>query len=224
MEKIEAGKKRTIIWAVTFLLLCVAVGTGWGLLSEKALGAEPSTRAAARPICIVDGEHVECQTAARRKVNQFKDGRLGRASGIRVRAVFRQPAVAKEQWVNKITWKLRHNPRQAAPFREKYAGKVARTCDRCLAYEMYGKMVRDANCTGKGAVSSRARSWACKYATSGPGPELTKQQIQNGGAVILCGGAVAIGVASSTATAGTTSFIALWGAVSCGWSFWMAID
>ncbi len=44
------------------------------------------------------------------------------------------------------------------------------------------------------------------------------------GAVVLCGGGVVIGVVTSTASAGTTAFVAAWGATACGWAAWMGMD
>ena len=212
--------KRKVAYVVVFLLLCVAVGAGWGALSDKAFGSVPVQRS------VVSGEETQagearcCPRLARKYARQFRSGRIHHASGFRPGRVFHAPRRARRVIVNKTHRYLRSHP---GHLRSLPAPAGLRsgcdTSERCYAYRLYAEMREDASCVSRGVPSNRAH--AC---IRPPESKLTKEQIQKLGGLVLCGGSVAFGVATSPFSAGTTAFVAMWGAAACGWSFWMSFD
>jgi hypothetical protein len=200
---------------VVVLLVAVLVGAtmGWvgGTLVNRADG---STRVLHRDELNVPA--VDIRPRHKRSASRFREGRIHHSSGFRPSRVFRSPRVARGIFVTKI---------ERALARHRTARLTAGVCehpgnDRLCAYEIYGHLQEKASCADRGPAYPTAEG-TCWFPQTRP---FTKQEIQTGGAVFFCGGTVIIGVATSGATAGTTAFIAMWGAASCGWAFWDAID
>lgn len=220
----RSNPKRAIITLIVVTVLALVIGGlgGWAFNRASAAPAE-GHRTVAR--CMeMDGQACPSPTARdRRAAKKWRAGRIHHASGFNPRRAFVRPVVARRVWVNKITRTLRHaNARQQSAVHRRLDVDGTKCTDRQCAFELYGQMVRDAGCVDAGQAAYPIDPGTCKYPDSAR--RLTKDDIQNGGMVILCGGSVAIGAATSTATFGTTAFIAAWGATACGWAFWTVVD
>ncbi len=217
--------KRKVVWVVLFLLLCVAVGAGWGALSDRAFGGAPARPVAAgAPYQQVGeqqaGEASCCPKLARQYARKFRRGRIHHAHGFRPGKVFHAPRKARRIIVNKTYRYLKSHPGHLKEIpRPAGLRGGCESNERCFAYKLYGEMVDDASCVSRGVPTNRAGT--CLRT---PESKLTKEQVQRLGLVTLCGGSVAFGAATSPLSGGATAFIAMWGAAACGWSFWMTFD
>jgi hypothetical protein len=213
--------RKAFAFVALIVLLGLLIGFGFPALVDAAWSAErsgttpESTEAA--PVC-GPGNQVECK----KYVRAFKAGRYGRSRGLPVQKMFASPKVARKVWVTKITRKIQKAcatpiARPSAEGTSVTCTRAARMCDRCLAYEMYRDMVQHATCSGRGHLDPDDELCRAKY--PGTGPQLTKRQIQIGGAAILCAGNVAI-----AARGGAGLLAGLFGGVACGWALWEAVD
>ncbi len=142
-------------------------------------------------------------TAPQYAVKKFKNGKMGRSHGVKPSKIFANPKVAKRIFVRKIQRKLdRRYGRSAAPHSASW---------------YYREALDDATCVGTGTYSPYSSGFdVCVL--EGPETKMTKEDIQNTGAVTFCLGSVAFGAA----TAGSGYLITGWGAASCTWSLWLA--
>lgn len=204
-----------VIVAVTVLAL--AIGALLGTVANEADGAvAPRSGTSSQKSCVTDS-NTPCPSVKkkhRKAARKFKAGKIHHSSGFKPGRVFKRPKAAKRIFVNRIENVLHKSGKQTA-FAEPGC------TNRCEAFKIYRRLAADANCVDRGR-SFPIDPATCKYPDSTK--QFTKQQIQTGGTAILCGGGVAIGVATSGATVGVTAFAAVWGATACGWSFWDAID
>ena len=220
--------KQKVAWVVLFLLLCVAVGAGWGALSDRAFGAAPTVVAGA-PYQQMGKEQASeqqesaascCPKLAKKLARKFRRGKIHHAHGFKPGKVFHAPRKARRVIVNKTYRYLKAHPGHLKQVpRPAGLRSGCESNERCFAYELYGEMVEDASCVSSGVPTNRAGT--CLRT---PESKLTKKQIQRLGLVTLCGGSVAFGAATSPLSGGATAFIAMWGAASCGWSFWLTFD
>ena len=222
---------RAVAFAVAVILLGLLIGFGFPALVDAAWSAEK--RAAATVTVTVPGTGVDesepvCgpgnEAECRKYVRAFKAGRTGRSHGLPVRKLFQRPKAARGVWVDKITVRIKKAcHRDLAHQRADGNVAVCRTadqerCDRCLAYDLYRDMVRNATCSGRGDLDAvNDRLCAARY--PGSGPRLTKRQVQIGGAAVLCAGNVAI-----AARGGGGLLAGLFGGAACGWALWESID
>ena len=184
------------------------VDAAWSAKAPAATAQAEEDLSPPNARCVLNGDEVPCST----HVKKFKNGNYGRSKGLPVNKLFANPAAAKEVFVTKITRKLK----SAKPNSTIGRMVAERKCDRCLAYEMYADMVKNASCVGKGSLSPDSHLCRAKY--PGEGPQLTKKQLQIGGAAVLCAGGAAI-----TGSRGGL-FAGLFGAATCGWALWTAVD
>lgn len=200
------------------------------LTTVKANGAEaPAQTQSQTPIsnrCPVTNGDGGCWFGPKVSAKRFRHGYFHRTHGIPVRHVFKAPKVAKRIFVRKITRKIghlsaRHRARIVAHFGSSRGGIGTACTDNCLAWKMYGELASTAGCVG--AHSPLSTAGTCR---SGTNAGVTKDQVQKGGAVVICGAFVVIGVLSAPETAGggTVAMTALAGTFSCGWSAWMMFD
>jgi len=214
-----------VIWLVLFTLLCVGVGYGWATLSESAFGATPATVSQVDDQETIDTSQASGVPAPRRYAKRFRAGKMGRDDGFRPGKWFGAPKKARRMWTRKIARYLENHPKQWAELRKSGKVSVARSCypaSTCWGAELYSRARENATCVA--GTGYPAYTDACRKGDPLNARGLTIETLQKIGAVILCGGAVGIGAVTSTASAGTTAFIAVWGATSCAWSFWMGFD
>jgi hypothetical protein len=203
------------------------IGGGWAFLSEKAFGAtddKVTSKVLLEPSCSTSGDACPVvKKKHRRSARQFRNGKFHRSDGFAPAAVFKKPKASRRIFVRKIR-RVMENA-QSSNTSAKYAAMTGdlpcHSTDRSCAFKIYRDMVSNSTCADRGVAYPTSEANTCYLPST---RRITKEDVQVGGAVILCGGAVAIGVATSTASGGTTAFVAAWGATSCGWAFWSSID
>jgi hypothetical protein len=221
--------RRFWVWAVVFVVLMALVGGTWGWLSDRALGVEAGRPGSAPAVAQLVPTSEQCCSAdvrrfARRAARKFRSGGIRRDHGFRPGAVYRAPRQVREVWVSKIhRWILAHPGHLRTLSARRVGGRACYPSSRCYAAGLYADAVAHASCvTGSYPAASQG---ACDRAPWHNGPGLTKRQVQDLGSVVLCGGGVALGVATAPPTrGGSVAFVAFWGALACGWSFWTAVD
>lgn len=225
------SRRRFWIWAVVFILVMALLGGSWGWVSSRAFGTDPDrpapASAGAGAATVERGERCcseDVKRFARRAAKRFRAGKIRRDRGFRPGAVYRSPRAARRVWVRKIHRYLLAHPGHLRALEPRQVG--GRTCypaQKCYAQGLYGDTASRASCvTGSYPAVTQG---ACERAPWRNGPGLTKKQVQNLGSVVLCGGGVVLGVTSAPPTrGGSVLFVAFWGALTCGWSFWAAID
>lgn len=159
-----------------------------------------------------------CTVAPPKAAHKFRHHRYIRSHGFPAKRVWKNPKVARAVWVNKITRYLDRHPAKRRQVRHHLGAARGSGCtDRCLAYQVYGELMAGSNCVG----------WA--YPTYGThkcvypgGAKITKRGIQRAGSLVICGGAVVIGVVGAAGSDGvaTPAVVGMWGGLGCGWSFW----
>jgi len=202
------------------LLVVILIFVTLGIIGAKTMQA--ATGATATPL---SGPHTTerrsmcnyevgtpcANKAIRWDVARFKEGKMGRISGIKPARFFARPAVARSTFLPKIrTAAARYYGRDAAGHIKWPKGQSAAT-----AWD--GTMHKSTCTIGKRFTPYRTSKQMCTFA--GPGGGLTKKQVQDTGAVMFCAGGVAIAAAS-----GVGWFVIGFGAAACGWSMWMASD
>jgi hypothetical protein len=216
--------KRFVVTLVVVALVMFLLGAGSGYLIGEANGAPVAAGAAAPAAAAADmTAHADsCSTSGdacppikkkhRRWARKFRNGKITPGSGFNPKRVFARPRAARRIFVRKINRVLRAE------------GMTART-STVRARRIYRKFVMEGNCVSIGDHFARpgATSEVCRWADPAYKP-ITKRQVQIAGTFILCAAAVGIGVATSTATAGTTAMIAFVGASACGWGLWSKLD
>jgi hypothetical protein len=204
-------------FAITILVFTLL---GWvgGFAINRATSA-PS--AAAAQLCVSD-PGLAC--SIRTNVRHFKEGKLGRSAGYRAKLanLYRRPAAARRVWIHKI----------AAAIEEQNAELAAKGITARYAADdaplLYRKSTRRASCASAGgypAIASGKRTCNGYRVGRMNGPGLTKKQVQIGGAAVLCGTGVVLGLVAAGPTAGSTVYLlAGSGAASCLWATWSQID
>src|SRR4051812_33160276 len=82
---------RFALLVIVFILIGALVGGAWGVLSDKALGAEPAAR------CVTLGGDL-CPTVTtrhKRTATRLREGRCATPAGSPPSRVFKRPAYAK---------------------------------------------------------------------------------------------------------------------------------
>ncbi len=208
--------KRFVVTLVVVALVMFLLGAGGGYLVGEAYSAPPRAHAEVSPqveTCTVWGTTCPpIKKKHRRWAKKFRNGKIAHGSGFNPRRVFARPKASRRIFLRKINRVL-----QAS-------GDTAKV-SQARARRIYRTFVQEGNCVSIGDHFARpgAESQVCKWADPDYRP-ITKKQVQIAGTFILCGAAVGIGVATSTATAGTTAMIAFVGASACGWSLWSKLD
>jgi hypothetical protein len=216
--------KRFVVTLVVVALVAFLLGAGGGYLIGEANGASVATSPLAPAAVVTDmtPQADSCSTSGdacppikkkhRRWARKFRKGKIAHGSGFKPKRVFTRPRAARRIFVRKINRVLRAE------------GMSART-SQTRARTIYRNLRMEGNCVSIGDHFARpgATSEVCRWADPDYKP-ITKRQVQIAGTFILCGAAVGIGVATSTATAGTTAMIAFVGASACGWGLWSKLD
>lgn len=222
-------RKRFWVWAVTFILVMALLGASWALVSDNAWGRQTVDRGTQhlqedRPDGAVECCSADVKRFARKAAKRFRAGHIRRDHGFRPGAVYRAPQQARRVWVGKIhRWILAHPGHLRALPPRSVAGRACYPAQTCYAADLYQDTVGGASCV-TGSYPAAAQG-ACDRAPWHNGPGLTKKQVQVGGSVIFCGGGVVLGVATAPPTGGgSVAFVAFWGALSCGWSFWTTVS
>lgn len=214
----EYSRRHPVRWFIGFMVFIVLVAVIGANLINSAYGAT-NDGVSSRVTPCPGGE--SCWPA-KKSARKFRQGYFQAARGFDESVVFANPDAARKVIVAKIERKLARASRtDLATARARLGvGSDVGCTDRCLAWKLYAEMMSDASCVSSGTPSNAANT-CYRAPTTRP---LTKKEVQAGGAVVFCGGAVVFGVAGSSASAGGTAFIAIWGAAACGWSFWASLD
>ena len=199
---------------VAMTLICVTVGTAAGG-APKANVAH--SRLDGALVCDYERGSPCTAEAARWSKRKFINNRMGRSKGFDPQEVFTKPREIRRIYVNKIA-------RQIARKRAAVGARVTVTAtDRQEAFELFRELRQKSPCVGDSRYEAYSAS-PDPCGTVRKTAPITKRMVQNTGTAILCGGAVVLGATTSAASAGTTTFIAGWGATSCFWSLWIALD
>jgi hypothetical protein len=202
--------RNKIVWFVIFTLICVA---GPFLISGKAFGEEGTTSR----ICTPNPSQELVCWSAHKYAKKFRAGYFHRAHGVSASRVFKAPVKARAVWYHKIDHYLDNHPKQKASLRHRLGARTASRGGCSLVCEAYRMVMIKSSCVSHARNPSTARDVCNRIGTLDP---IGKEDIQRAGAVTFCGGAIILGVAGAPESAGGTTFIAAWGAASCGWSFW----
>ena len=203
----QRGAKLVTI-VVVIGLVCFLLGLGIGKAVAAPVpgpvGSGDHTGPAAR---CVDMHQEPCRRAASRwAARSFRHGRMGHANH-RTAWFFRHPAAAKRTIHRMVKHRIS---------RIRARGTAARGLRSARYYT--AKLWRGSTCDGQGVYSPYSYGFdVCNYA--GPSPMTTKQQLQNGGTLALCGAGVALGWLSGAGLA-----VVAVGAASCGWGLWLGMD
>jgi hypothetical protein len=201
------------------ILLFTLLGWVGGFVINKATSAPVA--AAAAQLCVSD-PGLAC--TIRTNVRHFKQGKLGRSEGYRAKLdnLYRRPAAAKRVWIHKI----------AAAIEEQNAELAAKGITARFAAAdapvLYRRSTRHASCASAGgypAIATGKRTCNGYRVGRMNGPGLTKKQVQVGGAAVLCGTGVVLGLVAAGPTAGSIVYLlAGSGAASCLWATWAQVD
>lgn len=210
-------------WRTLAVALVVAIGVGLigGTLVDKATGVEPSRR------CATDtGSPCTTPTAHdKRFARKYRSGYVRHAHGFDPHKVFKHPRAARHIIVRRIARAIDNAQRHGRTVTYRKAGREV-TCPstggRQCAWEMYAELMRKAGCTGWGDTDINHR--ACLDLMAPSTRPLTKRDVQIGASAGLCGADVVVGIATTTATSGTTAIIASTAATACIISFWSMVD
>lgn len=194
--------KRLTAKIVIVVLVCGLAGAAYGLITSRAMGAEPARNFAQR--CVgPDGDERACP--AQFAVTKFKHGKMGKVHGVKASRVWKHPAAARKVWIRKIDRKLSRS-------RPAFARGMS-------AAQLYRQAMSTASCVGHGSYSPYSYGFdVCTI--QGPETRITTEDIQKTGAVIFCGGGVVIGAVTSEVGGWVIAF----GAASCAWSAWMSMS
>lgn len=192
--------QRLIAKFVIVGLVCATVGFTFGLTVDKAAGAEPASGGPSYRCVTHDGDPCPAPYAAKK----FRHHKMGRVHGVNPARVWKHPAAAKRVWIRKIKRARAH-------------GRVSTAYRGMTAAQIYKNAMSDATCAGHGTYSPYSYGFdVCTI--QGPETKLTTKDIQNTGAVIFCGGGVALGAVTSE----VGGWMIGWGAASCMWGAWIA--
>ena len=228
MEK--ESSKQWLRFAIV-LSLCFVIGLVWGLVSNKAIGAEEKT-CAYEPgqQCTID--------AANWSKRKFKHGKMGRTDGFTPSKVYKAPKKAKHIMVRKTL----HALNKAGAFdksstlvqdmsRHARSGDVFTLCDmatdnetdfrRCVARTMYEAAQKHSSCVHKlGYTPYVLGKDMCNPLETGSSfHKPTTSELKNFGSVVICGSTLALTVATAPGTGGgsAAAWSAFMGPISCGW-------
>jgi hypothetical protein len=189
--------------AIVVVVGLIAFGLGWGVGKASAApvqGSQPHAREC------VDPQQDPCPPPDTFALNKFKNGKMGNANHA-TPWFFTNDAEVKEVIKNKIERKLgriaARNPSRAARMES--------------AQTYVNRLWSSADCDGQGSYNPYAWGFdVCNFA--GPSPLSTKQQVQQSGALVLCGA----GVAFAWADGAGVYVLGLMG-TTCAWSFWLGL-
>jgi hypothetical protein len=213
----RSDPKRFLVTLVAVTVLCVLVGGALAYVAERADGA--TEEAAKADACGTYG--VSCPVVKkkhRRSVRQFKGGKFQQASGFNPQKMFKKPKASRRIMVNRIHYALKDAKAKSATGSVEFSkASVCSDTSRMCAFEIYQNMAANSDCVDLvHSVYPTHESSTCWKPQTRP---LTKKEVFAGGAAVFCGGSVAFGVSMAGASGGSTAFLAIWGASSCGWSF-----
>lgn len=233
LSKIKAfNTKHPRTWLVLFLVVPLL----FAVLSAKAYGAEPTQSAPSvtqsstqteQKMCRHTNGDGGCWFGPRVSAKKFRHGYFHRAHGLAAKRIFKAPKAARAVFVKKIAHKIgnlpaKHRLRIVHHFFGSTKDPSNYGCtDYCLAWKMYGQLSAKAGCVGNGPPTTTTNT--CLYTSQS---SITKRGVQQGGAVVICGVLVVVGVVTAPETAGTSTVAlsASAGAFSCGWSAWSMFD
>jgi hypothetical protein len=186
-------------------IVCTALAMGL----DRASAVEPTAPAAGRQVfvdrqCVMPGGD-PCPPPARFARDKFRHGKMGHANHP-TKWLFKNPRAVKAVIRHKIERRL--------------ARVVARHPHaRVMSVDHYMHALwSDNQCEGQGSYQPYSYGFdVCNFA--GPSPLTTKEQVQQSGAVVLCGA----GVAMAWADGAGIYALGLMG-TTCAWSFWMGFD
>lgn len=218
-------KTGTLRWWAVCVIVGLLLGTISGLLVNKALGAEKQ--------CSFSNPDGGCYSPAQ-MAHKFEHHKIKRTDGIPVNKTFAHPAKAKKVIVAHTITYLKHHPKRIPAVKKSvaaYHAEVSKCCSIptnwitqchvvCLSGWAYARAKAKDNCAGD--FLHNTVFLAC---TPGQTPMTTKQ-LEAGIGVTICSGLLVIGVVSAPATAGggTVAMGAAAGGLSCGWSFFTAVQ
>jgi hypothetical protein len=226
----EYSQKHRRTWLAFVLIAPLVIGCLMIFAAQKADGA-PDRMCTHNP-------DMTCKWTPKKTARKFREGYYKRAHGANLSAFFEQPAKSRQVFVRKVHRKIANmspeHRRKVQGFvngwikshsAARTGGNVPEACSIkdwwCLSRASVFTVVHGATCRGGQYYSVLRRS--CAY----PGPEehfmTVKQTIAVGGA-FFCGGTVVVGAITTPASGGTTAFVAGWGATSCMFSTWAALQ
>ena len=204
-------------FAIVILLFTMLGWVGGFVINKATAGAV----AASQQLCVSD-PGLAC--SIRTNVRRFKQGKLGRSDGYRRKLddLYRRPAAARRAWIHKIAQAIEEQNAELAA-----KGVTARyaAADAPLLYRQSTRHASCASAGGYPAIASGKRTCNGYRVGRINGPGLTKKQVQIGGAAVLCGAGVVLGLVAAGPTAGSTVYLlAGSGAASCLWATWSQVD
>jgi hypothetical protein len=210
---------RTVAKFAIVIVVFALLGWVGGFVISRAT-ATPMA-AAAMQLCVSD-PGLAC--SIRTNVRHFKQGKLGRSEGYRAKLddLYRRPAAARRVWIRKIGRAIEEQNAELA------AKGITPRLAAADAPALYRKSTRHASCASAGgypAIATGKRTCNGYRVARMNGPGLTKKQVQIGGAAVLCGSGVVLGLVAAGPTAGGTVYLlAGSGALSCMWATWSQVD
>lgn len=210
---------RGVIYTLILVLAMTAVGFGWPRLVDAASGAPAVVQVKAddqpaEKCCSPDAQRLGRHMAAK-----FRKGKINKDHGVDVGYWYKQPKKVRNVWIRKIARYLEKHPGQMAKVQAKRGASSCYPASTCYATEMYEESVDKSTCVSSGYLSYNSGRHVCERGIGYIGHGLTKRQVQIGGAVVICGAQVAVGVRS-----GAGPFASILGSVGCGWALWEALD
>lgn len=202
------------------------------IVSARAFGVES---ASSGRMCTHNPD-MTCRWSPAKTARKFRQGYYTKAHGVKMSNYFTHPVKSRVVLVKKAHRKISHmsSTRRHKIFHwiNTHHASSARGLDEpssvcnvkdwwCLARASVFTTIKGANCRGGRYYSVQTRSCLA------PAPEqhfMTVRQTIAVGGVFFCGGSVVIGVIASPASAGSTAMVAGWGASSCMFSAWAALQ
>lgn len=228
MDARKLYAKSNTKWVIFALILPIVICV-LTIVSARAFGVSSDRMCTHNP-------DMTCKWSPAKTARKFRDGYYDKAHGVNLSNYFKQPAKSRAVFVKKAHRKIAHmspaHRRLVLQWINAHSKVTARgsgdppsVCNIkdwwCLARASVFTAVKGANCRGGQYYSVSTRS--CRNEPPEEHFMTVRQTIAVGG-VFFCGGSVVIGVITSPASGGSTAMVAGWGASSCMFSAWAALQ
>lgn len=222
----EKSNTKWVIFALIIpIIICVLT-----IVSARAFGASAERMCTHNP-------DMSCKWSPAKTARKFREGYYEKAHGVKLHNYFKKPVKSRAVFIRKAHRKIaRMSPAHrrlvlqwvnahSAAAKTRGPGNPPSVCSIkdwwCLSRASVFTAVRGASCRGGQYYSVSTRS--CRNEPREEHFMTVRQTIAVGG-VFFCGGSVVIGVITSPASGGSTAMVAGWGATSCMFSAWAALQ
>jgi hypothetical protein len=176
-------------------------------VTQKACAYEPGQQ------CTID--------AARWSKRKFNHNRMGRVDGVTGKQLWSHPKTAKRVWVHKFEVYLKNHPNYASKRSSSHSTDLCfyqPDPEACRAKRMYSEALQNTTCAHAAKYQPyTVNKLVCDDSWTS---HINTQQVKRYGTVIVCGGALAVAVATAPETGGGSLVAAAGaGSVSCFWGF-----